>query len=158
MTVPETAGDDLQSRLRAALGAALRARDLTAAAALRSALGAIGNAEAVPVPAPAAPPAARPPAPAPADLRAAARSPHIAGAAAGLGAAEAERRRLTPGQVAAIVQAEIDERLAAATQYESAGHAGRAARLRSEAQALTSAARCAPEADRHRPPGRRTPE
>jgi uncharacterized protein len=137
MTVPETAGDDLQSRLRAALGAALKARDLTAAAALRSALGAIGNAEAVPVP--AAPPAARPSAPTPADLRAAAGSPHIAGAAAGLGAAEAERRRLTPGQVAAIVQAEIDERLAAATQYESAGHAGRAARLRSEAQALTSA-------------------
>jgi uncharacterized protein YqeY len=67
-------------------------------------------------------------------------SPHIAAAAAGLGAAEAARRQLSPAQVAAIVQAEIDERLDAAARYESAGHADRAARLRAQAQALAAAA------------------
>ena len=123
MSVPAPSGDDLPARLRLALTAAMRARDMTAVAALRSALGAIGNAEAVPVP------------PAPS-----AASQPFAGSAAGLGAAEAERRRLNPAQVAAIVQAEIDERLAAAAQYQNAGHADRAARLTAEAQALALAA------------------
>jgi uncharacterized protein YqeY len=122
MNVPDS-GDDLEGRLRLALGAALRARDKTATTALRSALGAIGNAEAVPVP-----------------TTLAAASPHIAGAAAGLGAAEAERRRLSPAQVAAVVRAEIDERRAAAAQYEQSGHADRAARLTAEAQSLAAAA------------------
>jgi uncharacterized protein YqeY len=123
MSVPAPPGDDLPARLRLALTAALRARDMTAVAALRSALGAIGNAEAVPVPAGSS-----------------AAGPHVAGSAAGLGAAEAERRWLSPAQVAAIVQAEIDERLAAAAQYERAGREDRAARLTAEAQALASAA------------------
>jgi hypothetical protein len=39
-----------------------------------------------------------------------------------------------------VVQAEIDERLAAAAQYRSADHADRAARLTAEAQALAAAA------------------
>jgi hypothetical protein len=136
MSVPDSS-DDLEARLRLALTAALRARDLTAVAALRSALAAIGNAGAVPVP--AAPPAANPSAGIPAAARAAGASPHIAGAAVGLGAAEAERRRLSPARVAAIVQAEIDERRAAAAQYERAGHADRAARLTAEAQSLAAA-------------------
>jgi hypothetical protein len=160
MTVPAPPGDDLQARLRLALRVALRARDLTAVAALRSALGAIANAEAVPVPAGrfgaessgAAPSATCPSAPSPSaasavgaafapDVRAAdSDHPHFAGSAAGLGAAEAERRRLSPAQVAAIVQAEIDERLAAAAQYHGAGRADRAARLTAEAQALAAAA------------------
>jgi hypothetical protein len=123
MSVPAPPGDDLPARLRLALTAALRARDMTAVAALRSALGAIGNAEAVPVPA---------------GLSAA--GPHVAGSAAGLSAAEAERRWLSPAQVAAIVQAEIDERLATAAQYERAGREDRAAQLTAEAQALASAA------------------
>ena len=38
MSVPAPSGDDLPARLRLALTAALRARDMTAAAALRSAL------------------------------------------------------------------------------------------------------------------------
>ena len=59
-------GDDLPARLRLALTAALRTPDMTAVAALRSALAAIGNAEAVPVP--AAPPVV------------AGGSPHVAGA------------------------------------------------------------------------------
>jgi hypothetical protein len=158
MSEPVPPGDDLPARLRRALTAALRARDMTAAAALRSALGAIGNAEAVPVP-PAAPepaaagtdpaaagtdPAAAgtdPPAASAPSARAARRgSPHVAGTVAGPGAAEAERRRLSPAQVAAIVAAEIDERREAAAQYERAGHADRAARLAAEAQALAAVA------------------
>jgi hypothetical protein len=151
MSEPVPPGDDLPARLRRALTAALRARDMTAAAALRSALGAIGNAEAVPVlpaaPEPAPPgtdPAAAgtdPPAASAPSARAARRgSPHVAGTVAGPGAAEAERRRLSPAQVAAIVAAEIDERREAAAQYERAGHADRAARLAAEAQALAAVA------------------
>jgi uncharacterized protein len=150
MSEPVPPGDDLPARLRRALTAALHARDMTAAAALRSALGAIGNAEAVPVP-PAArgtdpaargtDPAARGTDPAAASTRAVRRgSPHVAGTVAGPGAAEAERRCLSPAQVAAIVAAEIDERREAAAQYERAGHADRAARLAAEAQALAAAA------------------
>jgi uncharacterized protein len=143
MSVPAPPGDDLPARLRLALTAALRTRDMTAAAALRSALSAIGNAEAIPVP-PAAsgagPSAASAAGASPAGASAArGGSPHVAGAVAGLGAAEAERRRLSPAQVAAIVRAEIDERLAAAAQYQTAGHADRAARLTAEAQALAVA-------------------
>ena len=130
MTDPAPPGDDLPARLRHALTAAMRARDMTAAAALRSALGAIGNAEAVPVP-PARPGIAAGPS---------AASPHVAGTVAGLGGAEAQRRRLSPAQVAAIVAAEIDERREAAAQYERAGHADRAARLAAEAQALAAVA------------------
>jgi hypothetical protein len=48
-------GSDVRARLRAALGDVLRGRDMVAASALRSALGAIGNAGAVP---PATEPAA----------------------------------------------------------------------------------------------------
>jgi hypothetical protein len=128
MTDPVPPGDDLPARLRRALTAALRARDMTAAAALRSALGAIGNAEAVPVP--KARPGAGP----------SVASPHVAGSVAGLGGAEAQRRNLSPAQVAAIVAAEIDERREAAAQYERAGHADRAARLAAEARALAAVA------------------
>ena len=41
-------GDDVETRLRAALREALKTRDVVAAFAIRSALGAIGNAGAVP--------------------------------------------------------------------------------------------------------------
>jgi uncharacterized protein len=123
---------DVQNSLRQALGAALRGRDLAAAAALRSALSAIGNAEAV------APPRA-PESPAvkgDGEVDGA----HIAGAAAGLGAGEVPRRRLSEADAAAIVRAEIDERQAAAADYERAGHGDRAARLRREAEVLAAAA------------------
>jgi uncharacterized protein len=119
---PEDHADgDVRAALRRALAAAMRARDAVAASALRSALGAIGNAEAVPAP---QAPASR------------AGSPHIAGAAAGLGAGEAERRGLSEAEARAILRAEIEERLAAAADYERAGRGDRAARLRLEAQAL----------------------
>jgi uncharacterized protein YqeY len=120
----DQAGRGLQDQLRRALSAALRSRDAEAVAALRSALAALANAEAVPAPASAAPPGA---------------SPHVAGAAAGLGAAEARRRQLSASEAHRLVAAEISGRLSAAEQYDSAGHADRAARLRREAAVLAAA-------------------
>jgi uncharacterized protein YqeY len=73
--------------------------------------------------------------------RAGGSSAHIAGAVAGLGAAEAQRRSLSAAEIDQIVQAEISERLAAAGDYERHGHADRAQRLRSEANALMAAMR-----------------
>ena len=114
-------GGGTRARLRLALDEALRARDMTAVPVLRSALGAIGNAGA------AEPGAAGP---------GGSGSPHVAGAMAGLGAAEAPRRGLSAAQIERIVRAEADERERAARDYERAGHADRASRLRREAQLL----------------------
>ena len=123
--------DDLPARLRAALAVALAARDLTSVAALRTALTAIANAEAVPAgPSAARSPAERPPAN---------HGQHFAGSAAGLAGAEANRRQLTAAQVRQIVAAEITDREAAAAQYDELGRADRAWRLRLEAQALARA-------------------
>ena len=121
---PETRarpGTDAQERLRLALAEALRARDMVAVSALRSALGAIGNAEAV-----------EPGVTAPAGSA----GPHVAGAVSGLGAAEGPRRSLSAAQTEQIVRAEAAEREDAARGYERAGQAGRAGRLRREAQLL----------------------
>jgi uncharacterized protein YqeY len=114
-------GGGVQARLRLALAEALRARDTIAVSALRSALGAIGNAEAV------EPGAAAP---------AGAAGPHVAGAVSGLGAAEVPRRSLSAAQIEQIVQAEATEREDGARGYERAGQADRASRLRREAQLL----------------------
>ena len=114
-------GGGVQARLRLALAESLRARDTIAVSALRSALGAIGNAETV-EPGTAAPTGSG--------------SPHVAGAVAGLGAAEAPRRRLSAAEVEQIVRVEAGERERAAHDYERAGHADRAGRLRREARLL----------------------
>ena len=116
---------DIRSRLRRALTGALKARDADAVWALRSALSAIGNAEAVD--------------PGEVSRPGASGSIHFAGAAAGLGAAEAERRHLTEADVAAIVRAEAAEREAAASQYERSGHNEQAAGLRHGTRALLDA-------------------
>lgn len=117
----EAAPGDVEARLRTALRDAMRTRDVVAAFALRSALSAIGNAEAVP---------------ADPDGGAGSPSPHVAGAVPGIGAAEAPRRRLTRADVSGIVRAEAAERATAATQCEHAGHPDRAERLRCEAGIL----------------------
>jgi uncharacterized protein YqeY len=110
--------------LQRALVEALKVRDMVAASALRSALGAIDNASAVPArPATVTGPT----------------SQYVAGAATGLGAAETERRGLSDREASAIVQAEIAERQAAAQDYDQAGHTERAGRLRQEADILVSA-------------------
>lgn len=116
-------GPPVRARLQAALTGALRRRDKAAASALRSGLSALANAEAVsPVP------------------LAGTSSPHIAGAAAGLGAAEAPRRTLSPAEAEQVIAAEISERLTAADGYDQAGHAERAGQLRREADVLRTAA------------------
>jgi len=114
----------VRQRLERALRDGLRARDTVAVSALRSALAEIDNAGAVPVDPSRA---------------AGTSSPHFAGAAAGLGAGEAGRRGLSAGEAEQIVRAEIAERRAAARDYEQAGHASQASRLRREADVLTSA-------------------
>ncbi|MEC3914988.1 hypothetical protein [Nocardia sp. CDC160] len=109
----------LRERLRAALPTAMKARDRAAVAALRSALAAIDNAEAVDG----------------SDVRAGA----IETSPVGLGTAEVARRHLTESDITALVRTEIDDRLTAAKEYESRpGGADRAATLRAEAAALTT--------------------
>jgi uncharacterized protein len=115
---------DLRARLSAALKDAIRARDQVAVSALRSALGAIGNAEAVPVDQPTPPPGPS--------------GPHFAGSVSGLAAAEMARLRLTPADLDAIMRSEIGERERAAEDYEANGFADQAERLRREASILTS--------------------
>lgn len=110
----------LRTALRSRLTVALRERDRAGAATMRSAIGALENAEAVPTTG---------------DL-ASTTSSHVAGAAVGLGAAEAERRLLTDADERAIVGDEIDALRAAADEYTRAGAADRAAEARAAAQLL----------------------
>jgi hypothetical protein len=112
----------MRTSLRDDLRAALKARDRVAISALRSALAAIDNAEAVPVEH---------------SLGSAAGNEHVAGAATGLGAAEAERRHLTEADLRSIVGNEVRERLAAAEEYEQLGRTDPAERLRAEADVLS---------------------
>lgn len=116
-------GGDVRQRLDLALRQALKARDKVAAAALRSALAAISNAEAV------TPDSVQP---------RGAQSPHVAGTSAGLGAAEAARRSLSDREIAEIIRGEIAERESAARDYEQRGHGERAARLRLEAEVIAA--------------------
>jgi len=111
----------IRQALRDALPGALRARGTPARNAIRSALAAIENAEATTVPDGAG---------------VVATSEHVAGAAAGLGAAEVERRELDDEHILEIVSAERDDRLAAATDYRSRGQEQRASELEAEAAAL----------------------
>jgi uncharacterized protein YqeY len=102
---------DIRRRLRDALHAALKASDEVATAALRSAISAIANAEAV--------------APGPSKVR------------LGVGAGDVPRRDLSDDEVLAIIRAEVDERLRAAAEYEGLGKPEHARRLRSEGDVLS---------------------
>lgn len=98
----------------------MKARDRVAVAALRSALTAIENAEAV-------------------DRAATAdRGLAIEQTPAGIGVAEVPRRMLTEVQVTAIVRAEVTDRESAAGDYDRAGRPERAERLRAEAGVLSA--------------------
>ena len=113
----------MQAELRRDLVRAIRSRDEVAVAALRSALAALANAEAVDA----------------AQARlAVAEGPTIAGSLVGVGAAEVDRRELAPADVAAILRAEVAERIEAAADYRRRGHDDRAARLEEEAEVLRS--------------------
>jgi uncharacterized protein YqeY len=113
------ADDDasLRVRLRDALRVAMKDRDAVGVAALRSALAAIDNAEAVRVDGPA---------------------DYGDGGMGevGLGMAEVARGVLTDDEVMSIVRSEIEERIAEAEDYERVGEPARAERLRAEAATL----------------------
>lgn len=102
--------------LRARLIAARKSKDSVSTAAIRSALSAIDNAETPDVPLP--------------------RAGAIADSAHGLGAAEVARRCLTEDQIRELIQAEADERRAAAEHLRSAGHDDRAEQVQAEAAVL----------------------
>ena len=105
----------LRERLRAALPTAMKSRDRTAIAVLRTVLSTLDNAEAV--------------------------GGEVGGqaieqVAIGVGTTEAERRVLSEEEVAALVQQEVTERMSAAAAYERRGQVERAAQLRTEAAYL----------------------
>ncbi|GIF77173.1 hypothetical protein Asi02nite_66910 [Asanoa siamensis] len=114
--MPPTA---LRERLRRTLRDALRARDAVAAGALRAAIAAIDNAEAVP--------AAHPDGFGSAPM-----------GAVGVGAAEVPRRTLDGDEILRIVRAEAADRMAAAAQFERLGQVDAAARMRAGAELLTA--------------------
>ena len=103
----------------------MKARDMVTVRAIRSALGAIDNAEAV-------------------DQSVGAESVDadstIAGAVSGAGSTEVRRRTLDSGEIAALLQAEVDDRRAAADDYRAAGAGDRsderADLLRAEADVI----------------------
>jgi uncharacterized protein len=111
----------LREGLRKSLRDALSSRDTIAVAALRSAMSALDNAEAVD-------------------------QSHAPGPAVGagwnvrlgVGAGEAARRELSAQDVIEIVHAEVKDRTAAAAEYERLGRADEATRLRAEASTLES--------------------
>jgi uncharacterized protein YqeY len=110
----------MRADLRRDLSAALKSRDRAAIGALRSALAALENAEAVP---------------ADSSGSTGASSEHVAGTVEH-GAAEAPRRHLTEAEVRAVVEAEVHDRRSAALEYEQLGRGDHAVRLRAEADVL----------------------
>ena len=111
MAEPEVA--DFRDRLSAALKDALKARDVNAMSALRSALGAIANAEAVP------------------GSGGRSLSPKI-----GVGVGDVARRHLSGADLIHIVEGEIAQHLNAASDYVRLGRADEAAALREQAAIL----------------------
>lgn len=111
----------MRDKLRADLKVALKARDRGATTALRSALAAIDNAEAVPA----------------AQRDDGDAAEHVAGATLGVGTAEADRRELTEAEVRSIIQNEVTERTVAAEEYEQLGRDDLAEQLRSAAEVLS---------------------
>jgi hypothetical protein len=116
-----TTGDGVCVRLQHGLRAAMKARDTAAVKALRGALAAIANAEAVDASYESAVPRGSGP---------------IAGAVSGLGAGEVARRDLAESDVVALVQREIEDRAAAAREYERLGRTVEAAELHAQCAAL----------------------
>jgi hypothetical protein len=105
----------LRTCLRSRLTLAMRQRDREATAVLRSAIAAIENAEAVPVPATQAPPGTS-----------STTSARVSGSALGIGATEAERRVLDAATERAVVRAEVASLCEAEQAYAAAGDSSRA--------------------------------
>jgi hypothetical protein len=124
-------GGDLREELRRHLNQAMRDRDRVATAALRDAIAALDNAEAID----------------PSDDVTSAASEYVAGGVVGLGAAEAERRVLDLVSQRAILRADMEARLDAAATYEHRGHPARGAQLRVEADVLRAVLEAADASD-----------
>lgn len=120
MTTQPGGADDIRMAMRHDLVVALKARDTETVTALRTAIAAIDNAEAVDT---SALPASAPDGP-------------VAGATAGLGSSEVARRALTTADGRSVVSAVIAEYLDEAERYESADHGESAAVLRRQAEVL----------------------
>lgn len=116
---PETV-QDLRSALRADLLTAMKARRSEVVSALRTALAAVDNAEAVAVPN--------------APMESA--SEHVAGAGIGVGSTETERRTLSIDEVRSLLRVQVQERVTEAELYDSYGRSEAAERLRREADAM----------------------
>jgi hypothetical protein len=112
----------LRAALRQSLTVALKARDSDALAALRTAIAAIDNAEAVAAP----------------DVKPPVTSAHIAGASSGAGSAEAVRRRLGASQVRDILRDQVTESAREADRYDAIGQQEAAQRLRRQADILAT--------------------
>lgn len=105
----------MRTALRRDLTSAIRTGDRAAVSALRSALAAIENAEAVP----------------------ADQHPTVDGSGHGAGAGDVARRVLTDAEVAEIVEREVRDRSDSAAQYHDLGRHEHARRLRAEADVLS---------------------
>ena len=144
----EAAIGDIRARMRRGLVAAMKARDRQAVAALRSTLARIDNAEAVDAD-------ALDTEDEDAELFAAdgfdgeavdagparyrgQRHPAVAGSVLGVGAAEVDRRVLTPEEMAAVVRDDVEERELAADVLERVGRPDQAERLRAQDKLLTT--------------------
>src|SRR6202165_5275236 len=103
----------LRDRLRAALRVALKERDPVGTSAIRSAVSAIDNAEAVD-------------------------SPRVPRTRLGVGVGDVARRELSAKEIVEILRGAIADRDAAAAEYERRGRTEGASRLRAEAAALSS--------------------
>ncbi len=112
----------LRATLRHHLASAMRAREPDAVSALRTAIAAIDNAEAVPAP----------------EASQATTSAHFAGARAGVGAAETARLNLSDSQQLAILRDQVTGYTTEAARYEALGQQAAAARLRAQARLLAA--------------------
>jgi len=127
------ATEDIRARMRRGLVDAMKARDQQAVSALRSTLARIDNAEAVDADGLDADGLDAEPALYRGDGR-----PAVAGSVLGVGAAEVDRRVLTPEEMAAVVRDDVEEREMAAEVLERVGRPDHAERLRAQAKLLTT--------------------
>ena len=109
------------TRLRGHLTAALKARDDVTVAALRSALAAVENAGAVEV-----------------QASSVEGTKHVAGATAGVGSSDIDRRVLTEDDVRAVLRSQIEAFSRSADEYARIGRDDIAERLWSEAGVLAA--------------------
>jgi uncharacterized protein YqeY len=129
---PEATGD-IRARMRRGLVDAMKARDQQAVAALRSTLARIDNAEAVDADGLDAEALDAEPA-----LYSGEGHPAVAGSVLGIGAADVDRRVLTPEEMAAIVGDDVEEREIAAEVLVRVGRPDQAERLRAQNKLLTT--------------------